>query len=317
MTYARIIGTGSCVPEKVLTNADLEKIVDTSDEWIVARSGIKERRILAEHELPSDMMETAARRAVDAAGIDKDEIDLIVVATITFDYLAPSAACIIQQRLGIKSCPAFDVNAGCSGFVFGLNVVNQYIKSGASKCALLVASEALSKVTNWEDRSTCVLFGDGAGSVVLKADSQPGVYATNIYADGNYHEFLTIPNPLYPEIGKPYVHMRGNELFKIAINKLSESSLAILRDNNMDVGDVDWLVPHQANLRIIKAVAKKLNLPMDRVMLTIEKYGNTSASSLPLALDTGIREGKIKHGDTVLMEVFGAGLTWGSVLMKY
>lgn len=317
MKYTRIIGTGSYVPEKILTNADLEKMVATSDEWIIQRTGMEERHIIADTETVSDMTEVAAKKALETAGVAKDKIDLIIVTTITGEFVSPSVACIIQQRLGINNCPAFDINAGCCGFVYGLDIANQYIKNGAAEYILLVAVDALSKLTNWQDRSTAILFGDGAGAAVLKADTNPGVYAASIYADGNYHELLTIPSPLYPFLGEPYFNMRGNELFKIAVMKMSESAQKILHDNDMDVSDVDWFIPHQANLRIIQAAVKRIKLPMEKVILTIEKYANTSASSVAIALDDGVRSGKIKAGDILLLEVFGAGLTWGSVLMRF
>lgn len=315
MTYTRIIGTGSCLPEKVLTNADLEKMVDTSDEWITERTGIKERHILAPGQVLSMMTTVAAERAIKAAEIDKNEIDLIIVATISSELVTPGAACILQQKLGIKSCPAFDISAACAGFIYGLNIADLYIKSKTSKCILLVASEALSKMTDWTDRSTCVLFADGAGAVILKADNKPGIRSTHIHAEGHY-ELLYAKNCLYGD-KREYVHMKGNELFKPAVMKLSESVQEALDYNKIDSGEIDWFVPHQANLRIIVAMAKKLNLSMDRVILTIQEHGNTSAASIPLALDVGVRDGRIKRGDTILMDAFGAGLTWGAALVDY
>ncbi len=317
MIYSRITGTGSYVPEKVLTNFDLEKIVDTSDEWIQTRSGIKERHIIAEDQTVSDMAEIASQRAIEMSGIDVGKIDLIIAATLTAEYACPSVACLIQDRLGLKNCPAFDINVGCSGFVYGLDIADQYIKNGKIKTVLFVASEALSKVTDWNDRSTCVLFGDGAGAVVIQADTKPGIRSTHIHADGSLNEMLIAPSPSYPFLGAPYIHMKGNELFKVAVTKLGDMVTQTLKENDIDGSDIDWLVPHQANLRIINAVAKRIKLPLEKTILTIHKYGNTSASSIGLALDDGVRSGKIKPGDTVLMEAFGAGLTWGSVLLDF
>lgn len=317
MVYSRIIGIGSYLPEKVLTNFALEKMVDTTDKWIVERTGIKERHIIADDEKLTDMVEIAAKRAIDSAGIDKDKIDLIIVATITSDFITPSVACILQQSFGIKNCPAFDINAACSGFIYGLSIADQYIKNGLAKHVLLVAAEALSKITDWQDRSTSVLFGDGAGAVVLKADNKPGIRSTHLYADGSYQQLLYAKNALYGVNESPYIKMQGNELFKIAVIKLSEVVQEALDYNNIDISHIDWLVPHQANLRIIKAVAKRIKLPMERVILTIQEHGNTSAASVPLALDEGVRSGKINHGDTLVMEAFGAGLVWGSALVDY
>lgn len=315
MIYTKIIGTGSYLPEKILTNADLEKIVDTSDEWITERSGIKKRHILSPNQVLSIMTEAASRKAIEAAEIDKNEIDLIIVATISSEFITPSAACVLQQKLGIKSCPAFDISAACAGFIYGLNIADLYIKSKTANCILLVASEALTKMTDWTDRSTCVLFGDGAGAVILKAANKPGVRSTHIHAEGN-HELLYAKSCLYG--GKQeYVQMKGNELFKPAVTKLSASIQETLDYNKISSSEIDWFVPHQANLRIIVAMAKKLNLSMDRVILTIQEHGNTSAASIPLALDVGIRDGRIKREDTILMDAFGAGLVWGAALVDY
>lgn len=318
MTYTRIIGTGSYLPEKILTNADLEKMVDTSDEWIMERTGIKERHILASGQVLSIMTEAATRRAIEAAGISKDEIDLIIVSTISSEFITPSAASVLQHKLGIKNnCPAFDISAACAGFIYGLNIADQYIKSGAAKCILLVASEALSKVTDWTDRATCVLFGDGAGAVILKADNKPGIRSIHIHADGRYTDLLYASSVLYNDKSTYNVKMKGNELFKLAVTRLSEIVQETLEYNKIDSSEIDWFVPHQANLRIINAMSKKLNLSTDRTILTIREHGNTSAASVPLALDVGIRDGRIKRGDTVLMEAFGAGLTWGASLVDY
>ena len=312
MNYTRILGTGSYVPDKVLTNFDLEEKVNTSNEWIVERTGIRERHVLSENETSTDMMEMAAKRAIEKSGIDKNDIGLIIVATLSGEFITPSAACVLQNRLGVKNdCPAFDINVGCSGFIYGLNIVDQYIKNGIGKPVLLVGSEALSKVIDWKDRSTCVIFGDGAGAAILISDNQPGIYSIEIGSDSDFYPLLQIPSHLFPQNGGPYVKMRGNELFKIAVNKMSTIARDVLLKNDMDISQIDWLLPHQANLRIIKRVAKNINLSMEKVIVTIERYGNTSASSVPLALDTAIREGKMKKGQIVLMDVFGAGLTWG------
>ncbi|KPJ67786.1 MAG: 3-oxoacyl-ACP synthase [Coxiella sp. DG_40] len=317
MVYSRIIGIGSYLPEKILTNYALEKMVDTTNEWIVERSGIKERRIIANDEKLTSTAAIAARKAIKSAGINKDDIDLIIAATITSDFITPSVACILQRNLDIKNCPAFDINAACSGFIYGLNIADLYIKSGIAKHVLLVAAEALSKIIDWQDRSTCVLFGDGAGAIVLKADNKPGVRSIHLYADGSYQQLLYAKSPLYKLNKSTHIKMQGNELFKIAVVKLSEVVHEALDYNKLNISDIDWLVPHQANLRIIKAVAKRIKLPMERVILTIQEHGNTSAASVPLALDAGIHSGKIKHGDTLVMEAFGAGLVWGSALVDY
>lgn len=317
MNFSRVIATGSSLPKKALTNFDLEKMVDTSDQWIFERSGIKERHILAENEKLSDMTVEAAKNAISAAGISINEIDMVIVATLTSELLSPSAACILQDRLGIKNRPAFDLNAACAGFIYGLSIADQYIKTGAAKCILLVASEAVSKVLDWRDRATCVLFGDGAGAVILKPDNKPGIRATHIIADGSYVPLLYVPSPLYTFNKPHYINMLGKEVFKIAVNKLSESFQKILDENNIDSSDITWLVPHQANLRIIQSLAKKINLSMEKVILTIEKHGNTSAASVPLAFDVGVRDGRIKRGDTLLMDAFGAGFTWGAALLDF
>ncbi|MCK4870285.1 MAG: ketoacyl-ACP synthase III [Gammaproteobacteria bacterium] len=316
MTFARIIGTGSYMPERILTNADLEQMVDTTDQWILDRTGIRERRIIAEDQKVSDLAEIAAKRALEASGTKAVDIDLVIVASATSELIFPSLACLIQQRLGIGDCPAFDINAACTGFIYQLDVANQFIKNGSAKNVLLVAAEGLSKVVDWDDRATCVLFSDGAGAVVLTADSKPGIRSTHIHADGTYSELLYAPSGRYGD-DPPHIRMKGNDVFKVAVTKLGAVVTEALQANNLVVDDIDWLVPHQANLRIIKATAKRIHLPMERVILTIEKQGNTSAASVPLALDTGVREGKIKAGDTVLMEAFGAGFTWGSALVDF
>ena len=319
-TYSKIIGTGSYLPEKVLTNADLEKLVETSDEWITERTGIKKRHVV-ETETTSDLAEQASRAAMDAANVTKDDIDLIIVATTTPDRIFPSTACLLQERLDIHGCGAFDVQAVCTGFVYALSTADAFIKTGQAKCALVVGAETLSNIVDWSDRGTCVLFGDGAGAVVLKASDEAGILSTHIHADGKYKELLTVPagvseNPDVLKSGKAFMEMKGNEVFKVAVNTLGRIADETLSANDMKKSDVDWLVPHQANIRIIKAAAKKLDLSMDNVVVTVDEHGNTSAASIPLALDTAVRDGRIKPGQTLLLEAFGGGFTWGSALIK-
>ncbi|NNF95559.1 MAG: ketoacyl-ACP synthase III, partial [Halobacteria archaeon] len=315
MTYARISGTGSVLPDKVLTNADLEEIVDTSDEWITERTGIKKRHIV-EGETTCDIAEIASRRAIDAAGIKPQDIDLIIVATTTPDRIFPSTACLLQDRLDIHGCPAFDVQAVCTGFVYALGVADMFVTTGKAKHALVVGAETLSKITDWTDRATCVLFGDGAGAVVLSASDEPGILSTHMHADGQYKELLTVPAGIsenYEQLkaGEAYMQMKGNEVFKMAVNTLGRIVDETLAANNMQKSDVDWLVPHQANIRIIVATARKLNMSMDHVVVTVDETGNTSAASIPLALDIAVRDGRIERGQTLMLEAFGGGFTWG------
>jgi 3-oxoacyl-[acyl-carrier-protein] synthase-3 len=317
MTYSRIAGTGSYLPAKVLTNADLERMVETSDEWIVTRTGIRQRHIAAEGEFTSDLAEKASRRAIEAAGISPQDIDLIIVATTTPDRIFPSAACLLQSKLGISGCPAFDVQAVCSGFVYALTTADQFIKSGAAKCALVVGAETISRITDWTDRTNCILWGDGAGAVVLKASDEPGIISTHLHADGSYSHLLQVAGGPLQGGNDPSIEMEGNAVFKIAVNTLDAIVDETLEANGLEKGDVDWLVPHQANIRIIQATAKKLGMGMERVVVTVGEHGNTSAASIPLALDTAVRDGRIKRGETLLMEAFGGGFTWGSVLVKY
>ena len=321
MTYSRISGTGSVLPDKVLTNADLEEMVDTSDEWITDRTGIKKRHIV-DGETTCDIAEVAARRAIDAAGITPQDIDLIIVATTTPDRIFPSTACLLQDRLDIHGCPAFDVQAVCTGFVYALGVADMFVTTGKAKHALVVGAETLSKITDWTDRTTCVLFGDGAGAVVLSASDEPGILSTHLHADGQYKELLTVPAGIsenYEQLkaGEAYMLMKGNEVFKMAVNTLGRIVDETLAANNMEKSDVDWLVPHQANIRIIVATARKLNMSMDHVVVTVDETGNTSAASIPLALDMAVRDGRIKRGQTLMLEAFGGGFTWGSALLKY
>ncbi len=322
MSYARITGTGSFLPEKVLSNADLEKIVDTSDEWITDRTGIKKRHIARDDETTCDLAEAAALNAIEAAGIQPAEIDLIIIATTTPDRVFPSTACLLQERLNIHGCTAFDIQAVCTGFVYALGVAEKFIRSGSHGCALVIGAETLSRIIDWSDRGTCVLFGDGAGAVVLQASETPGILSTHLHADGQFKDLLTVPAGISENYqllteGKAFVQMKGNEVFKMAVNTLGRIVDETLEANNMIKSDVDWLVPHQANIRIINATARKLDMSLDRVIVTVDEHGNTSAASIPLALDIGVRDGRIKPGETVLLEAFGGGFTWGSTLLKF
>jgi 3-oxoacyl-[acyl-carrier-protein] synthase-3 len=322
MTYARIAGIGSFLPEKVLTNKDLEGMMDTSDEWIRERTGIKRRHIAGEGETTGSMGLEAARRALDDAGISPDEIDLIVLGTATPDKVFPSTACIVQRQLGIKGCPAFDVHAACSGFLYGLDLAHRYVKTGGAKKALVIGSETLSRITNWEDRGTAVLFGDGAGAVVLEACDEPGIMATHIHANGEYEELLHIRQGVsigydVTRRGEAYIEMNGNAVFKRAVATFDAIARETIADLDGHIDDIDWFVPHQANMRIIQAAAKKLKMPMDKVIATVDEHANTSGASIPLALDQAVREGRIKRGDTLLLAAFGAGFTWGSAMLKY
>jgi 3-oxoacyl-[acyl-carrier-protein] synthase-3 len=322
MKYSRITGTGSYLPEKVLTNHDLEKIMDTSDEWIRDRTGIYKRHIAAGGETTCDLAEIAATRAMEAAGRTPRQIDLIVLATTTPDRVFPSTACLLQQRLDIHGTAAFDVQAVCTGFVYALAIADKFIKTGSAKCALVVGAETLSRIVDWNDRGTGILFGDGAGAVVLEASDEPGILSTHLHADGSYEHLLTVPAGIsagYDKVlaGQAYVQMQGNEVFKMAVNTLGRIVDETLAANNMEKSDIDWLIPHQANIRIIQATARKLKMSMDHVVVTVDEHGNTSAASVPLALDTAVRDGRIKRGETLLMEAFGGGFTWGSALLKY
>lgn len=319
--YSRVIGTGGYLPEEVRTNEQISQTVDTSDSWIFERTGIKSRRIAGAEETASSMAEIAARQAIEAAACDPEEIDLIIVATGTPDRVYPSTGCLLQRRLGIKNCVAFDVQAACSGSIFALSIADQYIKSGAAKKVLVVGSEICSRVVDWTDRGTCILFGDGAGAVLLGASDEAGILSTHIHSDGEYEDLLYCPNPqAATEANKDeagYINMRGNEVFKVAVNTLGRIVDETLAANNMLQSDVDWLVPHQANTRIIAATAKKLKMSMGHVILTLENQGNTSSASVLLALNEGVRDGRIQRGHVVLLEAFGAGFTWGSALIKY
>ena len=322
MIYSKITGTGGYLPEKVLTNKDLEKIVDTTDQWIVDRTGIKQRHIAADDEYTCDLAEKAARNALQMAGLKPTDIDLVVVATTTADQVFPSTACLLQARLGIHGPAAFDVQAVCTGFVYALGVADKFIKTGAATRALVVGAETVSRIIDWSDRNTCVLFGDGAGAVIIEASDEPGIISTHLHADGAFEQLLRVPTGIsrgYEQLqqGTAYMEMRGNEVFKMAVTTLGRIVDETLEANGMKKSDVDWLIPHQANIRIINATAKKLQTPMERVVVTVAEHGNTSAASVPLALDVAVRDGRIQRGETLLMEAFGGGFTWGSVLARF
>jgi 3-oxoacyl-[acyl-carrier-protein] synthase-3 len=316
--YSRVLGTGSFLPEKVLTNADLEGMVDTTDQWIRERTGILKRHIAGPDQTCVDLAEAAARSALEAAGLAASEIDLIVVATTTPDQVFPSSACLLQQRLDIHGCPAFDIQAVCTGFVYALAVADKFIRTGCARRALVVGAETLSRILNWEDRGTSILFGDGAGAVVLGASDEPGIISTHLHADGAYKDLLQVPAGIgNGQRGSPYMEMRGNEVFRVAVTTLGRIVDETLEASGLDQADIDWLIPHQANIRIIQATARKLNLPMERVVVTVDEHGNTSAASIPLAFDQAVRDGRIRRGETLLMEAFGGGFTWGSALLRY
>ena len=322
MTYSRIAGTGSYLPEKVLTNHDLEEMMDTSDDWIQERTGIKRRHIAADGEATSDLALAAANEALDMAGIAADDITLIIIATTTPDKVFPGVACIVQRRLGIRGCGAFDIQAACSGFVYGLDLADRYIRTGAAKNVLVIGAETLSRLTNWEDRTTAVLFGDGAGAVVLQEADEPGILSTHIHADGQYEDLLQVPQGISSgydatRAGEAFIQMNGNAVFRRAVATLDSIARETLEKNNIDKHDLDWFVPHQANMRIISAAAKKLDMPMERVIVTVDEHANTSAASIPLALDVAVRDGRIKRGELLLFEAFGAGFTWGSTLLRF
>jgi 3-oxoacyl-[acyl-carrier-protein] synthase-3 len=316
--YSRIAGTGKYLPERILTNADLEKMVETTDEWIKSRTGIEHRHIAAEGELTSDLAEKAGRAAIEAAGLTPGDIDLVLVGTTTPDLIFPNVACLVQEKLGIKSCPAFSLEAACSGFVYGLVVADQFLRLGAAKRALVIGAETMSRIIDWTDRETCVLFGDGAGAVVLEAAESPGILYSTLGADGRYRELLYASSgvSLRQREGAA-LRMKGNEVFKVAVKTLENLVDDVVEKNNLEKGQIDWLIPHQANIRIISATAKRLDLPMERVILTVREHGNTSAASVPMALDTAIRDGRIKRGDLLLLEAFGGGFTWGASLVRY
>ncbi len=319
MMYSRIIGTGSYLPEKILTNRDLESMVDTSDEWIRTRTGITQRHIAHENQVASDLALYACQNAMQAAGVTSNDIDLIIVATTTPDMIFPSTACILQNKLGIENCPAFDVQAVCSGFVYALATADMFVSSGKCRNALVVGSEIYSKILDWNDRNTCVLFGDGAGAVVLTQSDQPGILSTHLHASGSHSNILSAPGCISggKVQGTPYISMEGNTVFKFAVKVLEEVVQEAVAKNNLQSTDIDWLIPHQANIRIIQSTAKKLGLSMDKVVVAVDKHGNTSAASIPLALDLAVRDGRIQPNQLVLLEGVGGGFTWGAVLLRW
>lgn len=318
MIYSKILGTGSYLPKKVLTNFDLEKFVDTTNDWIIERTGIKQRHIVEDSENAATMADAAGRVAMEAAGIKPEELDMIIVTSTTPHLMFPSTACLLQERYGISGCAAFDLNAtACAGFIYAFSIADQFIRTGTIKKALIIGSEIMSRVVDWEDRSTCVLFGDGAGAVVLGASDEPGVISTHLHADGTHKDVLYLPLTTGKIPTLESVKMMGNQLFKLAVNILGDLFDETLAANNMQKSDIDWLIPHQANIRIIQAMAKKLDLPMDRVAVTLDVQGNTSSASIPLALDAAIRDGRVQRGHMLMLEGFGGGLAWGSALVKY
>lgn len=318
--YSRFIGTGSYYPSDVRSNADLEQMVDTSDEWITDRTGIKERRIIGEHETAATMGAEASLKALEAAGIDAKDLDMIVCATTSGRYSLPSTACEIQKILGVDNIPAFDIAAACAGYCYALSVADQYIKSGMAKRILVIGTDCLSRLIDPADRSMIILFGDGAGATIIEASEEPGILSTHINAAGSHGDLLYVGNPTRGDeqsVHENWGVMKGNEVFKVAVTKLSQIVLETLEANNLQKSDIDWLVPHQANFRIIKATAKKLDMSLDQVVMTLEKYGNTSAATVPTALDTAIRDGRIQRGQHLLLEAFGGGFAWASALVKY
>lgn len=319
--YTKIVGTGRYLPEKILTNFDLEEIVDTSDEWIRARTGVERRHCVRDDETTGDMCVEAAKAAIEDAGIDVSDIDMVFVGTTTPDLIFPNVGTLVQHRLGIPACPAVSMEAACTSFIYALATVEKYIRAGESKCALVIGAECITKLVDWNDRNTCVLFGDGAGAVVVKPSEEPGILATHLGADGQYKDLLYYPVGVSRELDKAgtdaaRIMMTGNEVFKVAVKTLGNVAVEVLEKAGIDKSEVDWLIPHQANIRIIQATAKRLDLPMEKVIVTVQDHGNTSAASVPMALDVGIRDGRIKPGQLILMEAFGGGFTWGSVLMR-
>ena len=320
MRYSRIAGTGGYLPERVLTNADLARMVDTTDEWIVDRTGVRKRHIAAEGETTCDLAEHASRRALEAAGVGPSDIDLVVVGTATPDMIFPSTACLLQERLDIHDGPAFDIQAVCTGFIYALDIADKFIRTGSADRVLVVGAETFSRIVDWSDRSTCVLFGDGAGAVVIEAAEGPGIVSTHLHADGRYQNLLNVPSGVSRRCDgarSGYIQMVGSDVFRAAVKALDRIVDETLAANRLAKTDIDWLVPHQANTRIIAATAKKLDLPMSRVVLTVEDHANTSAASVPLALDCAVRDGRIRRGELLLLEAFGGGFTWGSALVRY
>jgi len=322
MIYSKIAGTGRYLPEKILTNADLEKLVDTTDEWIRTRTGVERRHVASEDQTTSDLCVEAAKKAMESANVTADDIDLIIVGTTSPDLIFPNIATIIQDRMGIHGCPAFSIEAACTGFIYALSTADKFVRAGEAKCALIIGAEIITKLIDWSDRSTCVLFGDGAGAVIVQPSDEPGIISTHLGADGQYRDLLYYPVGASKDLAKAglgdsRIIMKGNEVFKVAVRTLGNVAEQALKANNIDKNDLDWLVPHQANLRIIQATAKRLKLPMDKVIQTVQDHGNTSAASVPMALDVAVRDGRIQRGHLILLEAFGGGFTWGSVLMRY
>lgn len=316
----RITGTGSYLPSTALSNDDLvARGVDTSDEWIVERTGIRSRHIAEEGQMTSDLALEASLKAIASAGIPATQIDLIILATSTPDYIFPSTACLLQSKLGVSGAAAFDVQAVCSGFIYALTVAEKFIRSGTHRCALVVGAEVFSRILDWSDRGTCVLFGDGAGAVILEASDEPGLLASALHADGSQHDILEVPGNVCGGkiIGEPFVKMDGPAVFKFAVKVLAEVAKEVLDQAGLDAAAIDWLIPHQANIRIIQSTAKKLGLPMEKVVTTVDRHGNTSAASIPLALDTAVRDGRIRRGETLMLEGVGGGFTWGAILLKF
>ena len=318
--YSRIIGTGSYLPDRILTNLELEAMVDTTDEWIRSRTGIEQRHIAADDETTSDLAYHASLAAMETAGVGPQEIDMIVVGTCTPDLVFPNVACLLQERLGIAGGPAFSVEAACSGFMYALTTADQFMRTGSIRRALVIGAETMSRIVDWTDRETCVLFGDGAGAVVIEAADEPGLIYSNLGADGRYKNLLYADTGISKKSSAPdasLLRMKGNEVFKVAVRTLERMVDQVIEENDLEQGEIDWFVPHQANLRIIKATAKRLRIPMERVILTVAEHGNTSAASVPMALDTAVRDGRIKRGDLLLLEAFGGGFTWGASLVRY
>jgi 3-oxoacyl-[acyl-carrier-protein] synthase-3 len=319
MTYSRIIGSGSYLPDRVVTNRELEATIDTSDEWIVSRTGIEARHVAADGEMTSDLALQASRAAMQAAGVTADDIDLIIVATTTEDMIFPSTACLLQAKLGVTKGAAFDVQAVCTGFVYALSIADKFVAGGQSKCALVVGAEVFSRLLDWNDRRTCVLFGDGAGAVVLKASATPGILTSHLHADGSLAHILRVPGGISAGQlrGNPYLEMDGPAVYKTAVRVLDEAAHEAFDSTGLKAADVDWLIPHQANIRILHTVADKIGVPRERLVSTVARHGNTSAASVPLALDTAVRDRRIKSGQLVMLLGMGGGMTWGSVLLRW
>ncbi len=323
MTYSRIVGTGRHLPERIMTNADLEKIVETSDEWIRTRTGVERRHVAGEDDTTSDLCVAAAKKAMAAAQVSVEDIDLIVIGTTTPDLIFPNIATLVQEKMGIHGCPAFSIEAACTGFIYALTTADKFITTGTSKCALVIGAEVITKLVDWSDRTTCVLFGDGAGAVILQPAEEQGIISCHLGADGQYRDLLYYPVGAGSQLEKAgiveeaKILMKGNEVFKVAVKTLGGVATEALEANGISKDELDWLIPHQANLRIIQATAKRLGMPLEKVILTVQDHGNTSAASVPMALDVGVRDGRIKRGQLLLLEAFGGGFTWGAVLLRY